>query len=79
MYVEPVKLIGEGKYNLNDIKEIEVTDSYLSLKNGVKGCQTEEEMNDCTTRQFMNNFLKKCGCLPFSINKYGNISIILND
>ena len=34
--VEAVKLIGEGEYNLNALKEIKVTESYLGLDQDVK-------------------------------------------
>ena len=33
---EPVRLIGEGNYNLNVLKEIDVTDSYLGLDQEVR-------------------------------------------
>ena len=61
---EPVKLIGEGEYNMNVLTEIEVTESYLALDKGIRGCQNEEPLNNCTTRQFIETFLEKCGCLP---------------
>ena len=67
IFPEPVKLIGGGKYNLNDIKEIIVTDSYLGLPQDVKKCQNVEEVLDCTTRHHQNMLLKKCGCIPFRI------------
>ena len=64
-FIEPVKLIGEGMYNLNAVKEIEVTDSFLGMSMEVKECQNEEDLQDCTTRNFRDNFLKKCGCTPY--------------
>ena len=62
-----MKLIGEGKYNLNAIKEIKVTDSYLGLDIEDRGCQNEEAVEECTTRQYIQNLRQKCGCLPFQI------------
>ena len=76
LYIEPVKLIGEGKYNLNDIKEIKVTDSYMKLDKDFRGCQNEEEINHCTTKQYLDSLLKDCGCLTFSISTHRNVNII---
>ena len=60
-------LIGEGEYNLNDLKEIKVTDSYVGLGQDVTKCQNEEPFFNCTTKQHINTFLRKCGCLPFAM------------
>ena len=49
--LEPVKLSGEGKFNLNIVKEIKVTDSFLGLHQSVRGCQNETSQDDCTTKQ----------------------------
>ena len=60
-------MIGEGKYNLNAIKEIKVTDSYLGLDIEDRGCQNEEGVEECTTRQYIETLLHKCACLPLKI------------
>ena len=60
-------LIGEGKYNLNSIKEIKATDSYVGLGEDVTDCQNEEPFFNCTTRQTIDAYKKECGCLPFAI------------
>ena len=64
---------GEGKYNLNNIKEIELTESYLGLNMEVKKCQNKEDVNDCTTRKFLESVLHQCRCLPFSIRTSHNV------
>ena len=43
--LEPVKLTGEGEYNLNVLKEIKVTESYLGFDKEFRGCQ-EEQIDD---------------------------------
>ena len=53
-FVEPVKLIGQGEYNLNALKKIEVTDSYLGLDQDIRGCQNKEPLLNCTTEQYVN-------------------------
>ena len=60
-------LIGEGEYNLNVLKEIEVTDSYLGLDQDVKECQNEEPFQNCTTRHYIDTIFGNCGCLPVNI------------
>ena len=62
-----MKLIGEGEYNLNALKEIKVTDDFLGLDQDVRQCQNEEPLTNCTTRHHLKTILEKCGCLPFNI------------
>ena len=65
---EPVKLVGGGKFNLNSVREIMVTESYLGLDQSVKACKDEEEpQHDCTTTLYTDASLNNCGCLPLSI------------
>ena len=66
-YWRKCKLIGEGQYNLNAIKVIKVTESFLGLDRSHKDCQSTEELDECTTRQFLDAYLDNCGCLPLSI------------
>ena len=58
---------GEGEYNMNVLKEIKVTDSFLGLDAGTKGCQNEEPLQNCTTRHYIKSILKECGCLPLNM------------
>ena len=63
-------LSGEGEYNLNILKEIEVTDSFYELDNEVRKCQSykgKDTFDNCTTRYFLEQMGLKCGCLPFAI------------
>ena len=57
-------MIGEGEYNMNVLKEIKVTDSFLGLDADTKGCQNEEPLHNCTTRHYIDSILNECGCLP---------------
>ena len=65
-------LSGEGEYNLNILKEIEVTDSFYELDNEAKKCQSYNDKGKgtydiCTTRFFLEKMRLNCGCLPYSI------------
>ena len=67
---EAVKFHGEGEYNLNSLEEIKVTESYLGFDKATRGCQNEEPQDNCTTRQYRNTILEKCGCLPLNIRLF---------
>ena len=54
------------EYYLNVIKEITVTDSFLSSNEQTRGCQ-EESVDECTTRKYRKTFLNQCNCLPFQL------------
>ena len=72
-----MKLIGEGEYNLNALKEIRVTESYLGLDQDVRGCQNEEPLKNCTTRQYLKTMLGECGCLPFNFRLFHKVHFII--
>ena len=61
---EPLKLTGEGEYNLNALKEIKVTDSYLNFDQNIRKCQNNDPILNCTTKHYTKSLLEKCGCVP---------------
>ena len=61
----PVKLIGEGEYNLDDLKEIKVTEDFLGLPEFVRGCKNGEPVENCETEQYIGTMIKECHCVPF--------------
>ena len=65
--LDPVGLFGEGQYNLNNIKEIAVTDSFMGLERETRKCQNIETFDDCKTRLYVEQLRQKCGCLPLSL------------
>ena len=66
-FVEPVQLNGEGEYNLNNLKEITVTDSFLGWDENIKGCHNKSAFS-CSTQKHIDTFLDECGCLPLPLN-----------
>ena len=84
-YLDPVTLHGEGEFDLNIVREMDVTDSFMGLPLEVKDCQNEEDLVDCTTRHHRENVLDNCGCLPLSIGsaiknvKTNEINYFIND
>ena len=59
-----MRLLGEGEYNLNSMKEISVTESFLGLDRDTIKCQNIETYDDCKTRLNLENLRQTCGCLP---------------
>ena len=76
LYVDPVRLFGEGQFNLNNMKEISVTDSFLGLSRDTRNCQNIETYNDCKTRLYVDTLRKECGCLPLSLKLSEKVNII---
>ena len=69
-------LTGEGQYNINSLKEIVATDSFLSLDENIRGCRISgESHDDCTTRLFIDNMRQTCRCLPFSMASQDEVRI----
>ena len=74
--LDPVKLSGEGQYNLHSLQEIAITDSFLGLDGVTRNCQTIETFEDCKTQLYLETLRDKCGCLPFSINLSDKVKFI---
>ena len=64
--LEPLKIALEKKYSLNVIKEIAVTDAFLTLEKDVRGCQ-EESSTVCIARKYKTKLIDKCNCLPSQV------------
>ena len=60
-------LYGEGQYNLNVVKEVAVTNSFMSLDTRIIGCQQLYDYEDCKSSHYLKSFLNKCKCLPFNL------------
>jgi len=65
--IEPLELSLDMEHNLNVIKEIKVTDSFLSLDEYIRGCK-KGSYDECSSRNYMNTLLNKCQCLPFQLS-----------
>ena len=64
--LDPLRLTLGKEYNLNTVKQIKVTDDFLSLKKYQRGgCQNDETKPECKTRVYKDALLKQCRCLPF--------------
>ena len=69
-FPEPLTFYGEGSYALSAVKEIDGTEEFLRLDEGVKNCQSRETFQDCQAREYVRKGLARCGCVPFQIRTY---------
>ena len=58
------------------MKEIKVTESYLSLDEKIRKCQDKEHQDDCRTKHYIASVLQNCGCLPLTIADSKNVDFI---
>ena len=65
--LDPLELELEYTYNLNVVKEVKVTDSFLTLPEDDKQCQDEYTWLDCRTNKYLNSLLENCKCLPLNL------------
>ena len=49
------------------MKEIKVTDEFLTLDKTVIKCHIDESLQDCKTRKYIDAAIEQCKCLPFAI------------
>ena len=65
--LDPIELELEYTYNLNVVKEMRVTDSFLSLPKEDIQCQNDATLMDCRTNKYLQYLLEKCKCLPLNL------------
>ena len=70
-----MQLSGEGKYNLNVLKEIEVSDDFLGLDQEQKECQNETTLQECKSKLYIDTLLDKCGCLPLGLRISNEVKV----
>ena len=70
-------MFGEGEYNIV-LENVNVTESYLGLKEEVRNCrESEEDYQQCVTQNYVQRVKDKCHCLPLSMSLDKNVSTIL--
>ena len=66
-YLEPLRLVGDGDYNLNLLKEVSTTDDFLTLPLEKRKCQEITDFQSCFSNSSVNSLKKNCNCLPFNV------------
>ena len=62
------------EYNLNNIKEIKVTEDFLGLSKTIRRCQYDESFDECITRKYVDELKQTCKCLPFPIREVEKVT-----
>ena len=57
------------------MKEISVTDDFLTLDKSIIKCQNEESLQDCKTRKYIDTTVEQCKCLPFGKRNNNEVSL----
>ena len=76
-FLDSLKLPIDFNYNLNVVKEIQVTESYLTLEDDLRKCNNEETSDDCANHLYIDTFLKKCNCLPLRLQLKNEVKLLL--
>ena len=63
-------MYGEGNYALTDIKEIQVTEEFLSLSSDITKCQNQEYKAECEARQYQEQISSSCHCAPLNLKHF---------
>ena len=72
--LDPVTLTGEGQYNFNSIKQIDITESFLNIDKELTKCQNRELFEDCTTQHYLLEVKEKCKCLPYATSQLDKVT-----
>ena len=73
--LDPLILHGEGSYNLNVVKDMKVTDSFMGLSQSAKQCQNKDAYLDCKTDEYLDALVNTCECLPFGLKYFNDTKI----
>ena len=71
----PFKDSRAGAYGLVAVKRMMGTEKFLGLPDSVKECGLEK-YHDCNRRNFINDAMRECGCLPRSLKYSVNLLVI---
>ena len=73
---DPLHLSLENEYNLNVLKEIEVSDDFLTIDENVRNCQNDETYDDCITEKYVHTILKNCRCIALNFGLFNKVFYI---
>ena len=66
----PVVVYGGGNYALTDIKEIKVTEEFLSLGPAITDCESRQFRSDCNTARYQETVAASCSCAPLNLKHF---------
>ena len=71
-FKDSLKLKIGKKYNLNSVKQINVSEDFLNLGEDIRDCQNDLSYEDCQTKEYIDDLVRKCKCLPFNMRRSNN-------
>ena len=69
-FAEPDIFYGNGTIRIKGVKQVKVTDDYLSLDLQTRGCQNDSTYEDCVTEVYLDLLKEECDCLPFHLQNF---------
>ena len=77
-FIEPLRLAVGNEFNLNNVKEIKVSDEFLGLNMDITGCQNDRSLTDCKTEQYLTALRTQCKCLPLSVSSTEKVCFLMS-
>ena len=65
-------MFGSGTYSIGTVKEVKVTDEFVSLETIQKQCQSEQSFEQCTNNQLLAMIKENCKCIPYELVNFTN-------
>ena len=66
-------MFGGGSYTLSSVMEIEGTEEYLKRAEKSRDCQNKEAQEECLAREYSDQGLRQCSCVPYKLRNYSNM------
>ena len=61
----PLRVYGEGNYEITSVVEFETTSDFDGMDEGASGCQNKITFEEFVNKKFIEDVILKCKCLPF--------------
>ena len=73
-----MKIYGGGNFALTAVKEIDVTEEYLEMSKDITKCQNRISLEECETKEYFEQMVEKCKCIPFKLGHKYKVDISKN-
>ena len=68
-----MRLYGKGDFALTDVKEMDGTQGFLDLDDGIRKCQNFETVLECKAKIYLDIGKKKCKCVPHHLRGFSTL------
>ena len=63
-------MFGAGTYLISSVKKVDGTESYFAFAEETGLCQNKERVEDCLEKDFLQQGMTKCKCIPYRLRDY---------